>query len=106
MKSNGKWFGSHCIVPGEPLVMDAPLQTTVQGCRKAKAMSKAKCSRHKSCTTCTSLGHSNTYGQLCAWMSYGTSGSCMQNQGMGFGAFRPMVTSKNMCNADIVHVKG
>lgn len=42
VKSKGKWFGSHCITNGEPMVMDAPMTSSVAGCRKKTAMNKAR----------------------------------------------------------------
>merc|ERR1712080_282042 len=91
VQNKGHWFGSHCIMPGQPMVYDAPLVSTAKGCRRKTAMDKAKCSSYKSCNKCTMHGKSKTYGQLCAWASYGSAGNCVQNNGGMW--MRPMVTS-------------
>lgn len=103
VRTKGKWFGSHCMMPGGPVVMDAPMTTTVKGCKRKAAMTKAKCSQYKSCQRCTGRGKDRALGQLCAWSSYG-KGRCTQNTGGFWG--RPMITSSNQCSGDIVHVHG
>lgn len=102
VKSKGNyWFGSHCIVSGEPMVMDAPMTSTVKQCRKNTAMDNARCSQYKNCDVCTSQAKDKTYGQLCAWApgSGGNYGTCIQNQ-VSFWR-RPIITDSSKCDGII-----
>lgn len=103
VQQKGKWFGSHCILSGEPMVYDAPMTSSVKGCKKKTAMQHARCSQYKSCARCTTRTKNKALGQLCAWRSNG-SGNCVQNTGSFWGP--PMITSSNACKSDVVHVHG